>query len=412
MKKKTIVFVIIFLLCPTLIFGCGQRQKKVAKYADIENKEVSIFISYIEEGEYLDAINYYNQDINGNHLLESEVEEYLNKLHEDIVKGVYDNTLEVSAAKAKKGTIGKVLEGINHSIDCVSLDDKFDEALASKVAFSSGSTFFEAEDYKDAIIEYRKVSEWDIDYQVAQEKLSEAESAYKTLVITDAEKLANEKKFTEGNLIINEALTILPDDSDLLVKLNVYSKNYINDAIKQAETAFANNIDYSSALKFIRQAQQQFPDDADLKAKEDYYNLFIPISIFTLEPYVKGDGIPKRKQIKDNLGNTYEEGFYAPSSSDKLYEVYDIGSKYNILSGTIGILPNSSTDSKALIRIIGDEEILWEKNDINGSFKPQQISVDITGITDLRIEMKRGKYFYSENDAPLFADVTLQRTEK
>jgi len=378
---------------------------------DIKNKAVSAFASFIEKGEYSNAINQYYDAIQGNYTLESEAEEYLDIYYNSIVTGVYNNALDEATAKTKKATADKVLDGTNINIDRYTLGYLVDEALASKVAFNSGNTFFASNNYKDAIANYKNVSERDADYQTAQQKLSEAKTAFRTVAITEADKLANEKKYIEAVSRISEAVTVIPDDSELLTKLNVYSKNYVNDMIEQADTAFANNLDYDTALKIIKQAQQHFIDDVDLKAKEEYYTIFVPVSIYKLKPYT--GGLPVFSNMKDTMGNTYEKSFRNNSESGGA--TYDIGKKYNLLKGTAAISDSSrgyQTNYPGYIKIYGDGKLLYSYIDFTSSVKPFEISVDITGVTDLKIDVVSNIPLINTGLIVLFSDVTLQRTAK
>lgn len=44
-------------------------------------------------------------------------------------------------------------------------------------------------------------------------------------------------------------------------------------------------------------------------------------------------------------------------------------------------------DKRGYLKIYGDDVLLWEDSSISSSTKPYEMSVDISGVTDLRIEI-------------------------
>jgi len=218
----------------------------------------------------------------------------------------------------------------------------------------------------------------------------------------------NSKTSTTSKASTNNTNNTSPT-SLLAVSTGIDKASYIRDAIKQAETSFVSYTDYMKALNIIKQAQQKYPDDADLKAKENYYKSFAPVSIFDLKSYTKSDYAPSEKSNKkDTMGNTYEMSLMTHDLPG--HQTYDIGKKYNILKGKASILDTyGNMDNFGFIKIYGDGILLYSKTNFTGSTKPLDISVDITGVTDLKIEMGKAQEY-----APyiLFSDITLQRTAK
>jgi len=191
---------------------------------------------------------------------------------------------------------------------------------------------------------------------------------------------------------------------------------FIKEAIEQAEKAFGNNLDYEAALKIIKQAQQKYPTDPDLKAKEDYYMLFVPVSIFDLNPFTTGRFIlDVWYNQKDTMGNIYEKSFraYMGALDGGQSSTYDIGKKFNVLKGKVSIFEGTgSSPDTGYIKVYGDGKLIYSKTDFIGATKPFDISIDITGVTDLKIEMSADGNMGWSGLSILFSDVTLQRTVK
>jgi len=187
----------------------------------------------------------------------------------------------------------------------------------------------------------------------------------------------------------------------------------INDVIQQAEDIFLSNGDYESALQIIKEAQQIYPDNYNLYEKEVFYKQYIPVSLYDINPYLKGShSFYLEYNKKDNMGNIYEKSFraYMGVSDGGQSHTYDIGGIYNVITG-IASIPEGRESSKSTgyLKIYGDDVLLWSKTDFDASTKPIDISVDITGVTDLKIEMAADGNMGSNGLSILFSDIHLQR---
>lgn len=205
-------------------------------------------------------------------------------------------------------------------------------------------------------------------------------------------------------------------DSDAEVK-KIYENavsNYREQVCYDAEVAF-NREGYQSALSIINTGLSVLNEDAVLKAERDNYSAYIPVDLTTLKPYASEGAMAVETNIKDLFGNTYSTGFSSNYHSEYLfsdhrldqYYLWDIGSKYTKLTFIAGIIDRNWQDyfSPAKIQVYGDDILLYEKADITFTSKPTTtIEVDISGVTDLRIEM-----YGSISACTYIADVMLHK---
>lgn len=113
------------------------------------------------------------------------------------------------------------------------------------------------------------------------------------------------------------------------------------------------------------------------------------------------------KNYKDNMGNVYEKTFRVVSKTD-IYNVYDISKNYSVLSGVVAIPEESiGGNGTGFIKIYGDGVLLWEDTNIIATTKPYEMSVNISGVTDLKIQISRGGDYNGVH--VLFANVILQK---
>lgn len=124
------------------------------------------------------------------------------------------------------------------------------------------------------------------------------------------------------------------------------------------------------------------------------------VDITTLTPYIQQSGIYIKNGLTDIMGNTYTsciiswadlpgKGCGFAGTDKETYWVWDIGGKYSRLTAT-GFIEENDKDKGSLggsVRIYGDNRLLFEKYDITCETKPYMIDVDITGVTDLKIEL-------------------------
>lgn len=83
---------------------------------------------------------------------------------------------------------------------------------------------------------------------------------------------------------------------------------------------------------------------------------------------------------------------------------------YNTLRGVVGVPERSKGASlNGKVEIYGDGKLLWKDHEVNGNKQSREISVDITGVEDLRLVIK-GDLSGFLSVSVMFADVTLQKT--
>ena len=131
------------------------------------------------------------------------------------------------------------------------------------------------------------------------------------------------------------------------------------------------------------------PDD--LSAGDSQANDAVDLT--SLSPYYEGTVEIFRDGIVDIMGNYYDtgiRGYMSLADADRVncYDVWDIGGQYKTLTAT-GIIREKDKGSscKGIVRIYGDNKLLFERTEIDSMTKPYDISVDISGVVDLKIEM-------------------------
>ncbi len=408
--KKGLCIWLVCCMAITSLAGCGSKNPESIneKRYDLDN-----FTILLDAGEYAKAAAMYQNTAIGNMQRENEIQGALADFAASAIKDYLEDRCDYDAANTDLDTVGRVVEQTGMELPALADSEKqLEEAKASKIAYDSGCELMAGQDYAGAIVQFQKVVQGDSHYADAQEQIQTAAGFCKSAALTQAEAYAAEKDYDNALQTIEQTLAILPDDSDLKTKQATYSQNYITAAIAQADKALVDpGKDYEKAIDLLRPAMQKFPDDTSLQKKHEYYMGFAPVSIFDMEPFTEEHyGIEIESSVEDNMGNVYECAFYDenPYSSAKS-STYDIGKKYNLLAGTIAVGEHNFYDHAGSVKIYGDGRLLTEIK-MEKASKPSHFSVDITGVTDLKIEYP-GNGSYSNNEI-IVADVTLQKTVK
>lgn len=154
-------------------------------------------------------------------------------------------------------------------------------------------------------------------------------------------------------------------------------------------------------------------NEQDLSSSLEVSELTIPdvVDLTTLNPYyTKTDDLYVSQQIVDTLGNVYATGLQSWwCHSEPQSNTYYINGNYSLLTATV-IVDEMSKGSKELasIYIYGDDNCLYSV-DVTSDQKPFEIAVDITGVTDLTIDMFGRGYIGFDSMHATLCNVMLHR---
>lgn len=156
-------------------------------------------------------------------------------------------------------------------------------------------------------------------YEKSQELLSSSIIKYKNSILEKTEELSKTGKLEDAINVIKTAQFLLPDDSNLDLKLEKYtndlSKNTVDEAIKNAKS-YENLQDYKSAILIIRDAAKLYPNNQELKLKlstyeSEYVNDILNIASTYISQHKVDSAIdtlndalsvvPQEKELKERL---------------------------------------------------------------------------------------------------------------
>lgn len=181
-------------------------------------------------------------------------------------------------------------------------------------------------------------------------------------------------------------------------------EKYVEAKVKAADEAFSDYTKYDDALKIIKAGLQKFPQNSILKAKKDYYQGFAPCYLSNMTPYDKTVWFDSLDNDKDIFGTTHTNCIVKDNMAQWANATYDLSAKYNTFSATA--YPRfGGQDVAGYIKIYVDGECIYSNTNISPTARPFQISLDVTGAMNLKIE-------YEWDSTFALAEAKVQRTVK
>jgi len=319
----------------------------------VYNSVSSNFVTYIKNGNYEKANEFYFSKIKGNINSEAkainDVKEYIS----DIIDKYNNGEITYALTNEKIDIIYDL------SISSINFEDdiwKFRELKNSKDFFERGKEYASDGDYENAISQFEKVITEDTNYILAQDniaeytnKLQEANTLKINELILQAEVLANENKFQEAISKITEG-------------------------------------------KAISSTENQRIDEIINK-----YTELLPVNIADIS-YLSSSGRSwaKREKLEDFYANSYEKGFCI-EGGNSLEEygssrVYNNSGGYTSLKGRI-IVSKEDTSSDAncsiIFKIYTDGHLVYQR-EMQQPSKPEDFEINITGIENIKIVVYTG----------------------
>lgn len=339
------------------------------------------------------------------------------------------------------------------------LGDKLSE-IQQKIILKNLKSYKDKKDYESAIKYYNKNTELGKSDTDIQTILVEIKNLYRNQILYQAKKYYEKKDYTKAVAKLDNGLLLLPNDKrisdkrfdykkkEILVKLNKYESNndfrnavkylkknssivkkdselqlknsefkklYRSDVIKKAKTEYKKN-GYNAAITKINKALEVLPNDSKLLSEIEEYKKCEPVDLLSLNYYdcYNNDNFEILDSATDTQGKKHYNilcGPYCYTAS----RTYEINKKYDRLTATGFVLygdKGKGKNNESVIRIYGDNKQLYCKN-IKGNMKSYTISVNISGVTDLKIEMTGLKNLCDSNVVyPLMSNIKLQKVRK
>lgn len=232
------------------------------------------------------------------------------------------------------------------------------------------------------------------------ERKSELELGYaelaKSNALQQASELIKNNDYESALDLLNEKCSLLPDDTDLNNLLSstkdsyiTYTTNEVNGLVEESK--------YDEAITMIENAISIVPNDSLNTLKEDILDMKpVELSSLTIAEQEKVTQVTDMVVTKDTVGNTYApgnlflfEGNNPYSSYESYFKVY-LGKEYSKLVFELAV--DEAGYSKAVeFNIFGDEtKLIYNKDNITRTYAPEIVEVNVSDVEWLYISRPKG----------------------
>lgn len=372
------VIVVIGIIVALIVAYLNDPQRDIDKLA---KEQYEIAIEYIDDNNYEAALKALDQ-------VAPSWSDYdkVEKQRVKAVKGQLKLKLETyNAEKNYEAIITLIKSNISNIEDDTEIKVAYNNAVERyrSSVIEEANRYIVAKDYDNATKILTKATTLLGGDEAVDSKLFEVKKAQALISIKDFE---SKKDYESAIKYIRSNLDSLNNDAELKAELSRFEGLYRDKIIKDAETAYKKD-GYASALSIINKGLNLLPDDSKLLSEKSAYEECAPVDLTTLNYYTYDHKLGYYDSVTDIFGNTYSNAFYGYSKGGQS-QTYDLGKKYNVLTAKIIVPENCKGSSySGKILIYGDGKLIYRKDNIKSTSRPIDINVDVSGVTDLKIEM-------------------------
>lgn len=276
-------------------------------------------------------------------------------------------------------------------------NEKYNEALAllgNGNDKEAAQIFEELGTYKDSK-DYTEKIEKELLEQKVQETLEKIN------------EYMEDNNYVEAIIYLDERASIVEDNKELQNKLNIIIEQYRLGVI--AEAAHMYDLEgYTGAVAILEEALSILNDDSLLMEEKEKYEQCAPVSVLELDCLHQGDqvevGAWNKDVYRDVNGKTYwDEGIHylgkltGWDNPDSCYMIsYYLGQEYDFFVGVMYrpyiSLAKDVQGQDTKLKIYGDDKLLFESSGIDSdSYDPVELKIDVTGVRKLTLEL-RGRW--------------------
>lgn len=354
-KTNRIILGLCIVVLVVIAFVIGNRIKASVEHKKaLESQMTANYeqgLAYIENGNYASAIKKL-RNIDESYELYSEVSSLLLE-----VEGTYKNT-------------------ILNEVDLLLEQENFDEAYSKM------------EVLKDLFSDDANI-------------LVKSQNIHKQAILKNVDELMGEEKYEEIISLIDSSDTELKDDSEVRLKYDEAKMAYINIIKEHAEEEY-NSRGISEAISVIDDGLSVLPENVELLNLIEEYNEKIPVDLFAMAPFVgevEGN-LYSAEGEADNMGNMdYTYHVIIPDYADDI--TWIINKEYVKLEFRVGLnQKDSDTSHYGWIALYDGNRKIMQTENITAGVRPQSYTVDVTGVDELRVEFG-GSTYYGYSSASL-----------
>lgn len=399
--------------------GYVKADDLIAEITAIENSNIALDKGneYYENGDYEEAIKELSKIPEDSENYE-EAQVKLDQAYTAYINSTVETINKYNTQKKYKEAVqyaNAAYDILPDEVDTSKLDTAKEESLtAYKTEISNKVTKLTSESkYSEAFNVIDEAISFD-DNEYFQTLKTTTEENYITLITNTVNDFEASGDYIYAIETIENADTLVKSDPDFIDKLTELKDSYRAQVISNADSALKLK-GYKDAIQIIEDGLDILPNDAELLAKIDEYEEYIPINLFSLEYFNASSTlnvVSGPYSETDNLGQTHYESYTLRDSiHSNAWATYIISDNYDKLTGSFFLeFDHRATTTDHVLNIYGDGKLLYTCT-ITGGVAPVDFSVDISGVEQLKISYRT---YASSNTFPSrlasLSDVFLHKT--
>jgi|GEM_PF-1410774 len=434
-KNETVEYSVVSMELDTIdkmnISGLAEKLNNSKETIDNLNASRTAFNTaetFFNSGDYADAIPQYKQVIADDPNYDKAIDGV-----SKATNAYRQQVLTTAADYADKNDYDSAINTLNSALAVITNDSDVTQQLniyktkqidaTRQSALDTAAGYASNNDWTDAISTLNTAllnlpDDPTLTQQLNTYKTAQTDSQRQTALDT-ATGYADSKDWANAINTLNAALVDLPGDYKLTSQLNTYQASCVTDTLSQADTLVKQK-NYDDATTLVNNALTVVPDNADLQSELDNINTAITIAqmnnnadsttapdsnvssdkeimITDLTPY-SGNGFLqgtsfKVRQEEINAVNCYN----TPSTYyDENTTTYILDKKYKTIKGTLAFVDGGSNNSTLYreLKITGDGQVLTCFY-MNTADKPYSFEIDVSNVSSITIQCGGSLRFYN-----------------
>lgn len=203
--------------------------------------------------------------------------------------------------------------------------------------------------------------------------------------------------FEEGHEYVNairyleKNIALVSKNTKLQSKLEGYKSDYREQLFVEAKTSY-DNLGYESAIAILQNGLTVVPDDTGILEKIEEYKKCAPVGLDTLLVLsTESSSSLKNKYENDTIvdlyGNEYPGGFELESSGgEKCFVEFLTDGQYTNLKGSYFVSKNTNEDESIEFRIYADGVKVYQSERINRKNRVIDFDIEINSAESISIE--------------------------
>lgn len=330
--------------------------------------------------------------IESNSEINNSVESEDNSNDKEKINSIIEEAEIFAGSGDYKGALIKVQAGLKQYPEAETLADKeseYSEAIDAQMkekTLSEAAEYVTSGDYKSALALLKKALTTykdDADYQTAYDTYNQEYMVQvKGDSLTKADDLIQQLDYLGAIQTIEQAVSIVGEDTELQGKLQEYGDVYVLDVLSKVDVCLESK-DFDEAEKILGEAVKEFPQNQELKEKSEMVEKSKPKYLLTVCPPYESSEWYYNEVDQISMGsNNYTNGFTLTYDG---FAIFNLGGKYEKMDFILGHVDGSNMiDSAISIYLDGQ---LAEKIEMSCEALPKEHSIALNGASQMKITM-------------------------